>query len=58
MAGMFHASLAETRRSISPWITLGQAISESQIAPEYRGNTRCAAKKGGHPAQHQGKQQA
>src|SRR6266850_1989481 len=33
MAAMFRASLAETRRSISAWITLGQAISESQITP-------------------------
>src|SRR5216684_9049362 len=33
MAAMFRASLAETRRSISTWITLGQAISESQITP-------------------------
>src|SRR5229473_2983573 len=33
MAAMFRARLAETRRSISPWITLGQAISESQITP-------------------------
>src|SRR6266436_4202635 len=33
MAAMFRARLAETRRSISAWITLGQAISESQITP-------------------------
>src|ERR1700682_400857 len=43
MVRMFPASPAETRRSISPWVTLHRLTSESRIRPSPEENTRFAA---------------